>query len=399
MSYTVKRQFIGKTEFLDSLMKESGKLYSQTLTYFWRIVKKKNIWLKPKHLMRIFNSKNLHAHSADAAVQAFFNALSSWREHKKSDPNCKPPKKRKLYYPITWKNSAIRIKNNNLILSNGKGNQPLILENWKYKLPKICLMRWTGKKYEIIFTYSEPDSEINIKQENPVGIDIGQIHLAACSNGLLVNGRELRSLKQWRNKKLSDLQTKLSTKKKGSRQWKRLNQAKKNFLMYFKNRSNDILHKLSTGIVLTQKKLGVNTLVIGDLSGYRQDNNCGKIRNQENHQWLYGKITFYLKYKAENNGLIVRLQEESYTSQTCPRCGNKKKMKGRVFYCEECGFSGHRDIVGSYNILRKYLGTFNKYQVVTDMAPVFSIRYKSNINVACGFKNFLSSKLQESTGF
>jgi putative transposase len=222
----------------------------------------------------------------------------------------------------------------------------------------------------------------------------------ATSNGVICNGRYLRSLKQWKNKKCKNIQIELESKnnkkKRGSRQWKKLTQARSKLLTKVNNKINDILHKYTTGLVLTQKLMGVNTLIVGDLKGYRLENNSGKVRNQENHEWSYSKITQMLKYKCEKYGLKFVLQEESYTSKTCPQCGNQKKMKGREFICKNCSFIGHRDVVGAYNILKKYLGIFNNFQVVPEIAPGFSVRYKSNINVTCGFKNL---KLQEFTGF
>lgn len=394
MSYIVKRQLIGKNSLMDSLVKESGTLYTKTLVFFWRTVRKKNLWLKPSSLMRLFTSKNLHAHSADASVQAFFNALSSWREHRKSDPNTKPPRKLKTYYLVTWKSSAIKIKNNNLFLSNGKHQEPLIINNWNHELPKIITLHWTGKQYELICTYSQVYEEPNIKRENAVGIDLGQINFAAISNGFIYNGRYLRSLRQWRDKKKADLNSMIEHLHKGSRRWKRLIRAKRNFLNNVANRINDILHKFTTGIILTLKNMGANTLVVGDLNGYRLNKDDGTLRNQENHQWLYGKITFMLEYKAKKHGLKCVLQEESYTSQTCPHCNHRYKPKDRNYKCPECGFVGHRDIVGAYDILRKYLGIFEKkFQVVPDMTPGLGIRYHtSNSHVAC--KGFV---LQEST--
>ena len=85
---------IGTSEQLDTLARECGRLYSQTLVSFWRTVRQKGIWLGPKHLMRWHTSHLLHAHSADACVQAFFAALNSWRKRRQDDPNAKPPHKR-----------------------------------------------------------------------------------------------------------------------------------------------------------------------------------------------------------------------------------------------------------------------------------------------------------------
>jgi putative transposase len=66
-------------------------------------VRKQGIWLAPKHLMQLIPTDPehlLHAHSVDAAVQAFFAGLASWRKRRKSDPTAKPPRRRKWYFKI-----------------------------------------------------------------------------------------------------------------------------------------------------------------------------------------------------------------------------------------------------------------------------------------------------------
>jgi putative transposase len=54
-------------------------------------------------------------------------------------------------------------------------------------------------------------------------------------------------------------------------------------------------------------------------------------------------------------GMETSLENEAYTSQTCPGCGKRKKPKGRVYKCSRCGFVGHRDAVGAMNILSRRL--------------------------------------------
>jgi putative transposase len=90
----------------------------------------------------------------------------------------------------------------------------------------------------------------------------------------------------------------------------------------------------------------------------------------------------------------MELQEESYTSQTCPACFKRHKPKGRDYICS-CGFIGHRDVVGATNIRSKYLGGFG-HQVVAEMAPASGIRYHPNISVASGFQR-TGLKSEEST--
>ena len=126
--YQVRRVNIGKTHQLDELAHECGRLYSQTVLSFWRTVRHKGIWLKPTHLMRWYTSEKLHAHTADACVQAFFASLKSWRTRRKSDPSAAPPWKRKWYFRIEYKSSALHHNDGVLTLSNGKGNAPLVLK-------------------------------------------------------------------------------------------------------------------------------------------------------------------------------------------------------------------------------------------------------------------------------
>ncbi len=126
--YHVRRVKIGTTSQLDELAHECGQLYTKTLVFFWRTVRKKGIWLKPKHLMRIFTSKKLHAHTSDACVQAFFASIASWRERRKTEPTAHPPRKRKWYFKVEYKRSAMLLEDGKLRLSNGKGNAPLVLD-------------------------------------------------------------------------------------------------------------------------------------------------------------------------------------------------------------------------------------------------------------------------------
>jgi IS605 OrfB family transposase len=150
--YRVRRVHLGRTEQLDDLAHVCGDLYSRTLVFFWRTVRHKGIWLKAKHLMRLFTSDQLHAHTSDACVQAFFAALPSWRERRKTDPNARPPRRRKWYFRIEYKSSAIILKDSLLFLSNGRTNAPLVLF-WQWERPKTVVVHWTGTEYEAIATY------------------------------------------------------------------------------------------------------------------------------------------------------------------------------------------------------------------------------------------------------
>ncbi len=98
--YQIRRVHIGRTAQPDELAHECGLLYSQTLVFYWRTVRHKGIWLKEKHLKRLFTSKKLHAHTADACVEAFFAGSKSWRERRKRLIRSKKRQLKKLAHQI-----------------------------------------------------------------------------------------------------------------------------------------------------------------------------------------------------------------------------------------------------------------------------------------------------------
>ena len=383
-NYQVRRVNIGKTEHLDELARECGRLYSQTLVSFWRTVRHKGIWLAPKHLMRWHTSSKLHAHTADACVQAFFASLKSWRARKKQgDPDAHPPRKRKRYLRVEYKRSAMVLKDGKLRLSNGQGNAPLLLD-WPWELPQTVVIHWTGEQYEAIATYKQEPVYGPFPPGKVAGIDLGEIHMAVSYDGEhthILNGRLLRSKVQYRNKLQADLNSRIDGRmKKGSKRRKRVIRSKKRQLKKIDHQINEIEHKHSTRLITTLHQAGVQTLVIGDVRDLRQHTDVGSTNNQKIHQWSHGSVRFKLTYKAQRLGMDVVLQEESYTSRTCPHCGFvRSKVKGRVFRCPKCHVVLHRDQVGACNIRQKYLGCG---PVVGAMAPPTGLRFRPQTRVA-----------------
>jgi putative transposase len=382
--YQVRRVKIGKTAQLDDLARECGRLYSACLVSFWRTVRHKGIWLSPAQMMRWHTSKKLHAHTADACVQAFYASLKSWWVRRKSDPYAHPPWRRSYYFRIEYKSTAIRHQDGQLILSNGKGNAPLTLD-WPWQTPKTVIIRWAGSEYEAVATYkvgaiAEPQGD------KVAGVDLGEIHIAVSHDGehtQILNGRLLQAKKQYQNKLKAKLSHLIDTKKRGSRQRKKLIRSKQKQLSKLKHQIADIEHKQTTWLISTLHQQGVQTVVIGDVRDIRQDNDTGSTNNQKLHQWSHGHVRRLLTYKAERLGMSVALQEERHTSKTCPVCKHvrKSRVQRRVFRCtnKRCRFIWHRDGVGAVNIRQRYLDCG---PVVGVMAPPTGMRYRPHTRVA-----------------
>jgi putative transposase len=66
--------------------------------------------------------------------------------------------------------------------------------------------------------------------------------------------------------------------------------------------------------------------------------------------WEYGKDMDYLTHKSKQARMSSFTGSERGTSSRCPSCGHKHKPKNRQWHCKQCGFKGHRDLVGSVNM-------------------------------------------------
>ena len=377
--YLTRKLKLQKTEQLDKLALASGDLYTRTLVSFWRTRNKKNIWLSQYGMEKWHMSDQLHAHTSDAIVGCFYDALASWKEARKINPEARPPRRRKRYYKIVWKNSAIKIKDGVIRLSNGRGNDFLYIP-WRWGEPNKVEIGWDGDQYELRASYGCESTSIPIGNR-VAGIDLGEVHIAASHDGTntyLINGRELRSKKRYLNKTKAKLQSKIDKKKRGSRRRGQLIKSKRKQTKRLNNQVRDILHKQTTHLVSTLYNDGVDTVVIGDLRNVRINNDCGRKNNQKIHQMHSGESRQMITYKSKKLGMKVEMQDEYYTSKDCPRCGHRNDPKGRNYICEKCNFIYHRDGVGSINIRKKYLGSS---PVVGVMASPIGLRYKPNKKV------------------
>ena len=383
--HLVRKLYIGRNDQLDELARAAGELYTKTMLTFWRIAKKQGFWLSSVAMEKMCNSMKMHAHSADAVVQAFYFGLQSYKSRKKLDPKARPPHTPREYYIVQWKKAAIRVKNGNLILSNGRNNKPLVIPWNRQEVPVFVTMAFQNEQYILLPVYTVDEMAQPIG-DLVAGVDLGEIHSAAIydgKNAYLMNGRLLRSVKRYRNKFIGKMQNKISSKKKGSRQRKKLRKSLKKQLRNIDNQRRDILHKQTTELISTLYKNGVQTLVIGDLRDIRKTGKkFHKKSSQKIHQMSSGIVRHLLTYKGKLVGMNVTLMDEAYTSQECPLCDKRTKPSNRNFRCRYCKATFHRDIVGAFNIRKKYHG---KGHVVGGMASPVSMRYSPHMRCSLPF--------------
>ena len=375
------------TERLNSINRLGGRIYSKTVSLTQKTHDTKGFWLSDSGLKYLkFKDYPCHAHSVQAVIDDYCGARRSFFSHRPNNKDARPPFKRKWYHTFTWRASGISYKRGKLRLSMGRGREPLwikIDKNFYKKVPAEVSLVYNRNThtYEFHATYQTQPKKHTPKPNNVVAIDLGEIHPIVSFDGIdseIYNGRYLRSLTQYREKFKAKINHLLSRCKRGSRRWKKLKRAKNRTLHYLNNLIRDVRHKITSRFVSTCKAKKVETIVIGDIKHIRESINYGKKVNQKLHQWAFGEFRRMITYKAKAVGIKVDTQDEAYTSQSCPSCGNRKKPSKRTYYCSKCEWQGHRDVVGASNILTKYQGFLFNPVVGAVVSPV-GIRYNPNL--------------------
>ena len=377
------------TEQLDAINRLGGQIYSKVVSLAFKTHRRKGFWISDSGLKAYLKFKKYpcQAHSVQAIIDDYCGARRSYFANAKTNPNAKPPHKTRKFHTFTWRATGIAYKRGKLRLSMGKDNEPLWIKiNKKFhkKVPAEVSLVYnrTTKEYEFHATYIMQPKKAQAKSGTAVAVDMGEIHpivsFDTSDKAEIYNGRQIRSVMQYRNKFLASINQTLSRCVKYSRRYKKLKRVKKRTLKKIDAQVHDMRHKITSRFVSACRERRIETIVIGDIKHIRQSIEYSKKANQKLHQWAFSKIQNMITYKAKAVGIQVDTEDETYTSQTCPSCRHRKKPSNRNYMCSQCGWHGHRDLVGASNMLTKYQGWLFNPVVGAVVSPV-GIRYNPNL--------------------
>jgi hypothetical protein len=113
----------------DALNRESGRVYTNTMVWHYRIYRRTDHWLSGGAAQKLEDylggATILHAHSRDAAQQGFYDACKVTRSQKKIGLEMRYPHRRKYYRTTTWKNTGIRLRDGVMLLARARGLEPV----------------------------------------------------------------------------------------------------------------------------------------------------------------------------------------------------------------------------------------------------------------------------------
>ena len=290
--------------------------------------------------------------------KSFFGSLKSEKTKKVKIP--KYLDKNSSFLTI-WTNQAVSLKKKGYLKLSGTDVYI------KTDIDHINQVRVVPRNNELVVEILYEVREKDLKKDNGKysSIDLGINNLMTLSGNttkpIIINGKPLKSINQYYNKKKSEIQSKLETINK-TKKSKKLNKLtnKRN------NKINDYLHKSSKIIINHLVSKDICTLIVGYNQHWKQEINIGKKNNQNFVSIPYLKLLNMLEYKCKKEGINFVKNEESYTSKCSFIDGEEikkhtkylgKRIKRGLFESES-GKLINADLNGSLNILKKVVGEF-----------------------------------------
>jgi putative transposase len=374
----VERHIIKKSDkqwkSLDDICFLSKNLYNSALYHIRKYKEENGKFIRYNDLEREFKLSNqkdyrlLPNNSSqqilmliDKSLTSYFKLLSNWKKDKKSLNGC--PKFPKYKDKIKGRNiivftyTQMQVKNGYIYFPKKSLIQPIKTNVTSLKQVRI-IPQSSCYIIEIIYDKQEKEKIIN---DNYLSIDLGLNNLMTCYNtinhkSLIINGKPIKSINQFYNKKRSNIQSKL-IKNHNKYNSNKLN----NLTLKRNNKIQDYLHKSSRFIVNYCVENNISNVVVGYNKEWKQEINIGKRNNQNFIQIPHQKLIYMLEYKCKLEGINFIQNEESYTSK-CSALDlevlNKhdnylgKRVKRGLFISYK-GIKINADLNGALNILRK----------------------------------------------
>ena len=224
----------------------------------------------------------------------------------------------------------------------------------------VTISQSGGKWFASIQTQREVEQPLPTAT-SAIGIDVGIARFATMSDAGFV--APLNGFKK-HQQRLARYQRRMSRKTKFSSNWKKAKVKVQKIHTGIANARKDFLHKTTTTISQNHALVCIEDLQVRNMSksskgnseqhGKRVKQKSGLNRAILDQGW--GEFRRQLAYKVAWNGGMLLAVAPHHTSQTCPACAHVSKDNRQTqakFWCVDCGYENHADVVGAINILER----------------------------------------------
>lgn len=366
-----EQHIIHDDQFLDWCVKAKN-LYNQVLYYWRQSVFGKIQYFSENEIIKIFqefdeeNFRSLPANTSQQIISALFNNIKSWSRARKKYQKTpskfsgrpKLPGYKKELSELYFSYNQVKLKNGYIHFPKMMNVSPI-----KTRIDNINCCRVVPKSNHFIveFIYTAKEKTTKEYNGNWMSIDIGLNNIATCVSNVtspfIINGRPLKSVNNFYNKKKKSLQSLFNKNVYSSKRVERIT--------YSRNQKiKDLLHKASRKIIDSAIENNITKIIIGKNEQWKKSLNLGKNTNREFTSIPHATLIEKIQYKAQLEGIEVILTQEAYTSKCSAldrevigkheKYAGKRKKRG--LFVTATGKLVNADVNGALNIARLVIG-------------------------------------------
>lgn len=318
--------------------------------------------------------------------KSYFNSVREYNKNKSKftgRPKLPKYKQKDGRIKTSFTNQSCKVKDGVVILPKTKLTLKIGIDTSNLKLKEVRIIP-NGSSYTIELVWDKTITIAKVlNKKYYIGIDLGLNNLATITNNIglkpiIINGRPLKSINQYYNKKKANLQRNMPfmtvaryNKEKGILENKKIQRTWSKAMERLTKKRNakidDYMHKASKYIIEYCVEHSIGNIVIGKNKQWKSELNLGAANNQKFIQIPHTRFIQMVQYKAEAYGINVIIVEESYTSKASfldfdilPTINNDEakdaifsgKRINRGLY-KTNGIVINADVNGSFNIIRK----------------------------------------------
>lgn len=285
----------------------------------------------------------------ETAYQNFFAKRAKF-------PKFKSKKKSAESYREPQVNECIEVKDKKIkLLKLGWVKLSYLPKDFQGQIKSVTVSKTKINEYYVSILTEQELAIKERKSDEIIGLDLGLIDFCISSNGEFFE--PINPVLKKLEKKVRFWQKKLSRQIRGSKRRERTKLKLNKVYEKRKRLQSYFQWHLTNKLCGENQAISLESLAIGNLKQNRQ-------LSHSIHLTSWGEFLSKLKQKALEYGTKLHFADKFFaSSKICSNCQSKKEnlsLGERVYECESCGYTEHRDI-NSANNLRNLMTNSSEY--------------------------------------
>jgi len=235
--------------------------------------------------------------------------------------------------------------------------------SWKIKEARLVVK--DGKAFLKVF-FEKPLDNVEPKESIAVDINMTEIVVGKDDKNYVRIPTRLDEVHHW--KSLAE-----NLQRKYPRRWrenKRILHRIHSFHQKAKRIAEDFARKVGRWVVEVAKMIGTNVIKLENLRNLIKNvDKLPKEFRDKLYLMQYRRLQYWIEWQAKKRGMVVEFVNPSYSSVSCPKCGQKmKEVSHRWFKCS-CGYENDRDVIAVVNLNRRGSLTLSTAPQMRDVNP------------------------------